>query len=116
MELYHSHLFLNGSEGAACLITLMWEASESLLSLSDCSPLEPFAYTPPPPPHCPASHRLNYPLNILPHAFSDEALCWEWLSGCAFQPRMKIQAGGGENEKNTGEAVCEALFVVFVLN
>ncbi len=26
------------------LITLMWEASESLLSLSDCSPPEPFAY------------------------------------------------------------------------
>ena len=29
------------------LITLMWEASESLLSLSDCSPPEPFTYLSP---------------------------------------------------------------------
>lgn len=29
------------------LITLMWEASKSLLSLSDCAPPEPFAYLSP---------------------------------------------------------------------
>lgn len=27
--------------------------------------------------HCPASHQLNYPWNILPHASSDDALCWD---------------------------------------
>lgn len=47
--------------------------------------------------HCPASHQLNYPWNILPHASSDDALCWERLSGCAFQLHMKIH--GGEEEK-----------------
>lgn len=53
--------------------------------------------------HCPASHQLNYPWNILPHA-SDDALYWEWLSDCAFQLRMKIRRSG--RKKNTQARLC----------
>lgn len=45
--------------------------------------------------HCPASHQLNYPWNILQHASSDDALYRERLSGCAFQLHMKIDRGVG---------------------
>lgn len=50
-DVYSSCLVLEGSEGLPVPPTwfnyMMWEASESLLSLSDCSPPEPFAYLSP---------------------------------------------------------------------
>lgn len=66
------------------LITLMWEASKSLLSLSDCSPLEPFAYLSPD--DDTAQHHTSLIIHEIfpPHASLDDALCREWLSGCAF--------------------------------
>lgn len=66
--------------------------------------------------HCPASHQLNYPWNILPHVPSDDALCWEWLSGCAFQRRIKIQGCEGEKAPYVRPLFIFALLVVFVFN
>lgn len=74
---------------------LMWKARASLLSHPDCS-LEPHV-SPLPWRWCyPPSHWLNYPWNILPHAFSDDASCGERLSGCAFEP--KERKSGKRNE------------------
>lgn len=65
---------------------MMWEAGESLLSHSDCSPpgalrlfLPRWWWL------CPASHQLNYPWYILPRSPVMTPCVEKRLSGCAFE-------------------------------